>query len=501
MGSRVKKLVAVSLATALLLELTLQAGYLALWLWYPRHADLAVRAGDRVVLCIGDSYTYGMGASTRAASYPAQLERILREELADRWCVVNDGWPGRASREALQRLDDNLRRYRPELVYVIIGTNDRHVRPEALVLPRESAVSENDSGFELKWRTGKLLALFAAVGEAEQSTHADIGKGADAGPRADDPWRHEAEGDHDSALAIYRTRLRSAAAGSQAEAECHRHIARILAKAGDPTGAGAAIDWLRNAYARAPSEDAAVRLLRALCTAKRDREALELAQALRVSHPRNADILCDHAALSLRRRDHEQAKRSIERAVELDPDNPRIWTTRRSIYWMSDPVEATRSAVRSYAISGGLQQAKWMVGLRDRVSDEVFTALCAELIADRDARAALHALWTQDDRDEGRDRAALVWLSHLRQIVERTRRAGATPVLATYPHRNPFPAELTALRRDTGVTVLDLHAEFRRARRAAPTVELFAGDGHCNDAGYRLMADLVARDAVSRVGS
>ncbi|HET9888583.1 MAG TPA: hypothetical protein VFR10_13830, partial [bacterium] len=49
-------------------------------------------SGHRV-LCVGDSYTYGIGAKSHQGSYPARLQEYLRGESGEDWFVANEGWP------------------------------------------------------------------------------------------------------------------------------------------------------------------------------------------------------------------------------------------------------------------------------------------------------------------------------------------------------------------------------------------------------------------------
>ncbi|HEY0822156.1 MAG TPA: GDSL-type esterase/lipase family protein [Ramlibacter sp.] len=83
----------------------------------------ALPAGSPV-LALGDSLTYGTGASPEA-SYPAVLARLTG------WNVVNAGIPGDTAGGALARLPDLLRQHQPQLVIVSIGGNDflRRVSP------------------------------------------------------------------------------------------------------------------------------------------------------------------------------------------------------------------------------------------------------------------------------------------------------------------------------------------------------------------------------------
>lgn len=75
-----------------------------------------VPAGARV-LALGDSLTFGTGASPDAA-YPAALAGLTG------WDVVNAGVSGDTSSQALARLPALLEQHRPALVLIGIGGND-----------------------------------------------------------------------------------------------------------------------------------------------------------------------------------------------------------------------------------------------------------------------------------------------------------------------------------------------------------------------------------------
>ncbi|MDO4796348.1 MAG: GDSL-type esterase/lipase family protein [Brachymonas sp.] len=75
-----------------------------------------VPAGS-TVLALGDSLTYGTGATPDAA-YPTVLAGLTG------WQVINAGVPGDTSAQALQRLPDLLAQHQPRLVIVSIGGND-----------------------------------------------------------------------------------------------------------------------------------------------------------------------------------------------------------------------------------------------------------------------------------------------------------------------------------------------------------------------------------------
>lgn len=74
-------------------------------------------AAGATVLALGDSLTFGTGASPET-SYPTVLARLTG------WNVINAGVPGDTSAQALARLPALLQEHAPQLVLVGIGGND-----------------------------------------------------------------------------------------------------------------------------------------------------------------------------------------------------------------------------------------------------------------------------------------------------------------------------------------------------------------------------------------
>ncbi len=70
----------------------------------------------RLIVCFGDSITYGVGAA-ESETYPARLAEILDRE------ILNEGIPGETASEGLARIDEILE-LDPWLVIVELGGND-----------------------------------------------------------------------------------------------------------------------------------------------------------------------------------------------------------------------------------------------------------------------------------------------------------------------------------------------------------------------------------------
>jgi lysophospholipase L1-like esterase len=102
-------------------------------------------AGERTILCIGDSHTFGVHLE-REQSYPGQLQALLERAPGSPWRVVNVGYPGRNSAEVRARLAREIETWQAEIVICWVGMNntwsfaerqqwespEREVRPGAL---------------------------------------------------------------------------------------------------------------------------------------------------------------------------------------------------------------------------------------------------------------------------------------------------------------------------------------------------------------------------------
>lgn len=118
---------------------------------YRMHNEKIVIKEDKgmvKILCLGDSFTFGLGAE-QGYSYPDQLEKLLNKNYRDKkFIVYNAGIPGQNSSQVLKRLVLNIRLYRPEMIILLIGSNDRTVL--------------EDSNYYLfkKDKLGKIMGFF-----------------------------------------------------------------------------------------------------------------------------------------------------------------------------------------------------------------------------------------------------------------------------------------------------------------------------------------------------
>jgi hypothetical protein len=114
------RLLALVLASALAIVLVLELAFRLGGLWVAA-APVPAPDGSTVVLCVGDSHTYGRPDPD---NYPAQLERILNERARGRYRVINVGVPGMNTAQVRARFERNLAYYRPAIVLHWAGINN-----------------------------------------------------------------------------------------------------------------------------------------------------------------------------------------------------------------------------------------------------------------------------------------------------------------------------------------------------------------------------------------
>ena len=132
----------------------------------------AVPAGA-TVLALGDSLTFGTGASTET-SYPAVLAGLTG------WNVVNAGVSGDTSAQALARLPALLAEHQPKLVIVSIGGNDfLRKLPESDTRTHVHAICKQslDAGAQVLLVAVPRATVAAALGQmTDHALYAEVSK-------------------------------------------------------------------------------------------------------------------------------------------------------------------------------------------------------------------------------------------------------------------------------------------------------------------------------------
>lgn len=192
---RWKSVLLIGAITLVVLELVLQ-GMAGVAHWVAKSRG-SVETASNLIVCVGDSYTWGQGASTPDGSYPNHLQRMLRAEYGDDWSVANRGRMGRNSEQAFAIVDQALKEFEPRALFLMLGVNDAWANCKSVADLVEDDAAALETGDEFRWeyRTWRMIKIMtggqelfrnepsAAEAADETATVTDPG----SLPESDDP--------------------------------------------------------------------------------------------------------------------------------------------------------------------------------------------------------------------------------------------------------------------------------------------------------------------------
>lgn len=110
-----------------LLEIVLRIGGLVfISLQEHRNKITVQKNGAYRIMCLGESTTAG-GLDDNG--YPEQLEKVLNQRhIGIKFSVINKGVAGANTSTLLSQLEDNLDKYKPDIVIAMMGINDRGIQ-------------------------------------------------------------------------------------------------------------------------------------------------------------------------------------------------------------------------------------------------------------------------------------------------------------------------------------------------------------------------------------
>src|SRR5262245_37472860 len=180
----------------LALELVLQIAAFVVWR-KARPVDVQLQTNEKVILCVGDSYTYGMGSSSIEKSYPGQLQNILGKGTK----VINRGWPGQNSADVAEHIKGMLVEYKPSIVFILVGENDRWSQPRLFSYSKQN---DDTSSFPWRWRTRRLFKLVTSANLFSRWKHGVNFSGSDCGQLMKEAWTAISKGDLNRAESFFK---------------------------------------------------------------------------------------------------------------------------------------------------------------------------------------------------------------------------------------------------------------------------------------------------------
>ena len=421
-------------SAALLIGLALAAGLLetALWLFassvHKQHEAPVLPPQTPVIACFGDSFTYGLGASSQDKSYPSQLNALLKQS-GSKYAVVNHGVPGSNSAELLKILPGVLNDSRPAAVMVLIGANNLWSLETSWELT-DSSLKTTLAKLLFDSRCGRLYRYLASLAPDRPKTQEQATPDKPAPPpsEADIAAMKAAEFMNANELTKAERLYRKAIALDKNNGHHYAGLAQVQTKQIQPAKAFlTATDGVRQA-----------------------------------SHGK-AWLYAGIGDYFAAHQDRISALYWFEKAVSTAIQEG------ESTQFLTTPL------LFNYFVAGQQERGiKFISGLN--LPPERRHTLTAILSA-QNLKSKLQ-----------------LWLAHdLKAIRDLCRQSGAQLFLVSYPRQDDrfgVNDQIAALSLKLSVPLVNNHKVFSGRERERDFVEkYFAPDGHCNDSGYKLMAD------------
>jgi tetratricopeptide (TPR) repeat protein len=111
--------------TLVLIELSLRVGGYVM-LEMQRTGNVVESDDEYVILCLGESTTAEL--FNNQSTWPRELNIILNNTSEKKIKVINEGISGTISTEILSKLNENIKRYNPNVIIIMMGVNDAWIR-------------------------------------------------------------------------------------------------------------------------------------------------------------------------------------------------------------------------------------------------------------------------------------------------------------------------------------------------------------------------------------
>ncbi len=539
-----RKLLLAAIVFFTVLELLLQTGAV-----FASSTLAATKSNGPSVLCLGDSYTAGVGATTPEQSYPAQLQRQLRELGHDDLTVVNGGCPGKDSAFMMRRLPGLLQ---PEtkVLCLLMAFNDTWSRPDPIDTEQLDLDANYESTFEWHWRTGRLVALCLGFGDNSwhrtsdqiaattaaattnaaatnaaativpehslQATEAGLGLLNKSGIISDDdpapsiaplPPAELLGRIYEIEKELFTDQREKALANAiklvadfPEHASAYRTLAVVANTPNQLEQSKAALAKLTEMAATGDPVSNENQIIALLATGN-NQHALRAAKAYLAIDPSSltASMAAQASAhtLGLFEEFCIEAPRTLRLAAQRMPlQSAAIARHYAEVIHRDEPQKASRLIVAATLLDGNraLTRARVSAVRQTMTWDHFDQAVDTATLAHEAQREALRLMLRGAYEDNG---SATPWAATMRHHMLAIGRLCAERdiqlVILSYPFPHP---ELERIQHEVAealpATLVSIRARFDKELETRRKAELFVRNGHCNDAGYRIMAELTA---------
>jgi len=525
--------IGLALITALFFEGILQGLSLAVHLTTGKKANSSANTksdGSRIILCLGDSYTFGMGASEPDKfSYPAQLQVYLNREHPGDWTVINGGFPGKNSSQMAKDLRGHFEGDNPpEIVILTGGVNDSWSNPEQISLSESSNTNLETPQKTFRWefRSAKLLRTLA-VGDIfhikeQQNPPLPVEVAAPPPPEVSapiaasptppepqkevNPWTILDSGHTQEAIDAFYV-----FGDPHTSVEIQESLVIAYKRLGNMEKVNEYLNYLEIAYDKDPSDNNASRLVNSMGNAGATDWILENGPRIAGQHPEDPLISLQLGNALLHDNKVEEAKAELIRGkpfLEQQPDHyitGRYWRTMSAAYSRALPesrldlADSLRYLVRAHETDSNSEATlAELMRIRAWITDAPLKqALADENIGDTVRTEVLSLFQNTQSTDRTGD-VANVTRFNFSEMIRYCRSRGSRVVLGNYPFIDEQVIEvMDQLSEEFQLSHVPVYKTFQELLKTEPNEELFVSDGHCTDRGYGIMADLIFEQGVA----
>jgi hypothetical protein len=344
----------------------------------------------------------------------------------------------------------------------------------------------------LHWhRDGRRLDLSPADGSDGRIVLTVLDRAAPAG--GENPWPRPAGGND---LESERQRLEQRLARNPGDLSARVDLIRVLIRSERPDQAKAQLDLLEQARSRDRNQASVEAVINGVFACGDHERALVLTQEALRHDPNDIQACVVATRIWWLRNAWPEVLTSAERGIAIPTTDKhalgfllRMRGAARSVVHPDDGREAIQGLFAGYLEDGDENLAMLQF---QRLTEERIQRAAAAMDHAAPGYQRIASLVDRFVAATTKTPAALDL--HLREIVAACRRAGARPILLSYPESIPdVDRVLENVARDTGSLWVEMQPHFRGLLASRPRSELFIGDGHCTDGGYDAMALQVAQ--------
>ncbi len=492
----------------------------------------AVRNSDYRILCVGDSFTYGIGAS-EGKDYPRQLEDVFKANLqTPRVAVVNRGVGAYNTSQIRHHLPKWIQESDPHLVVILAGSANAWNYWGYRDYLKGNGLRPRLRDFFYRIRIFKLIRLLGDDVSHDMPRNREIQDLEDRIQSHPELLENYLElgriyqdmGDVTNAAELFKK-----AHNRYPEVlEFYRQIAYIYLRI---QASDDAVYWFSRGVQAAPSDPSNLenylelgRLYKRLDDFTR---AIEWLEAAHRAYPHNVKVYREIGNVYLRVNDPDKAIGWFKKGIQTAPSDSSCYTAVGDAYnWIRKHDEAIKWFKKAILINprdaGNYTGIGYALRDSERSQEAISWFLKAIQMNPQDISTYYGLAEAYNDTNDGvtietlealknvarqnpladeyiemfsyreqKEDAALIWMERdIQEMIRLCKANGIRIILHNYPFEKDQFAPTAVLAEKNGVLFVDNQTVFNTFwKRGEPKDKYFVPDGHCNDLGYRVMAE------------